>query len=246
METSKNHGNCADVTPPLQNTPLTNASATGLHQQLNPTSWDTPARNKPIPEAEAGHIVVSLGHSTSISFITITAVDATGTTIISTNTEDFFYYVSANITHFSEQYFLTTTVTTTTTWFSLQFSHFTSLSPLIPPSSPGRASRRYKGASKPRGVSNRNAGLKWLKTHASEGVIYFADDDNTYDYRIFQEVGLASGYGAALVGLAFEWLVCGRGARCVIWCLFLLINSLRFCVCDLKCDFRFYERLLIV
>lgn len=52
----------------------------------------------------------------------------------------------------------------------------------------GTASRRYKGANKPRGVSNRNAGLKWLKVHAKEGVIYFADDDNTYDYRIFQEV----------------------------------------------------------
>ncbi|XP_042230926.1 galactosylgalactosylxylosylprotein 3-beta-glucuronosyltransferase P-like isoform X1 [Homarus americanus] len=52
----------------------------------------------------------------------------------------------------------------------------------------GMASRRYKGANKPRGVSNRNAGLKWLKGHAKEGIIYFADDDNTYDYRIFQEI----------------------------------------------------------
>nr|XP_053627543.1 galactosylgalactosylxylosylprotein 3-beta-glucuronosyltransferase P-like [Cherax quadricarinatus] len=51
----------------------------------------------------------------------------------------------------------------------------------------GTASRRYKGANKPRGVSNRNAGLKWLKGHVKEGIIYFADDDNTYDYRIFQE-----------------------------------------------------------
>ncbi|XP_066940686.1 galactosylgalactosylxylosylprotein 3-beta-glucuronosyltransferase P-like isoform X2 [Macrobrachium rosenbergii] len=50
------------------------------------------------------------------------------------------------------------------------------------------ASRRYKGANKPRGVSNRNAGLKWLKVHAKEGVFYFADDDNTYDYRIFNEM----------------------------------------------------------
>ena len=54
----------------------------------------------------------------------------------------------------------------------------------------GTASRRYKGANKPRGVSNRNAGLKWVKVHAKDGVIYFADDDNTYDYRIFDEVRL--------------------------------------------------------
>ncbi|XP_063600681.1 galactosylgalactosylxylosylprotein 3-beta-glucuronosyltransferase P-like [Penaeus indicus] len=64
-----------------------------------------------------------------------------------------------------------------------------------------RASRRYKGASKPRGVSNRNAGLKWLKAHASEGVIYFADDDNTYDYRIFQEIRVTRQVSMFPVGL---------------------------------------------
>ncbi|KAK4322885.1 hypothetical protein Pmani_006400 [Petrolisthes manimaculis] len=52
----------------------------------------------------------------------------------------------------------------------------------------GTASRKYKGANKPRGVSNRNAGLQWLKGHAKDGVVYFADDDNTYDYRIFNEI----------------------------------------------------------
>ncbi|XP_042883834.1 galactosylgalactosylxylosylprotein 3-beta-glucuronosyltransferase P-like [Penaeus japonicus] len=65
----------------------------------------------------------------------------------------------------------------------------------------GRSSRRYKGASKPRGVSNRNAGLKWLKAHASEGVIYFADDDNTYDYRIFQEIRVTRQVSMFPVGL---------------------------------------------
>lgn len=39
---------------------------------------------------------------------------------------------------------------------------------------------------RPRGVSNRNCGLNWLRKHAVDGVFYFADDDNTYDLvRLF-------------------------------------------------------------
>lgn len=41
---------------------------------------------------------------------------------------------------------------------------------------------------KPRGVSNRNRGLEWLRENATEGVFYFADDDNTYDISIFEQV----------------------------------------------------------
>jgi hypothetical protein len=44
-----------------------------------------------------------------------------------------------------------------------------------------------KGA-KPRGVANRNLGLKWAIENVDEGVVYFADDDNTYDIRLFEEV----------------------------------------------------------
>ena len=46
----------------------------------------------------------------------------------------------------------------------------------------------------PKGVSNRNAALKWIiqnVDHESKdisGAIYFADDDNTYDVRLFEEV----------------------------------------------------------
>ncbi|RWS24128.1 glucuronosyltransferase sqv-8-like protein [Leptotrombidium deliense] len=43
-----------------------------------------------------------------------------------------------------------------------------------------------------RGVSNRIKGLKWIRDNVAdvdkEGVIYFADDDNTYDIRIFDEM----------------------------------------------------------
>ena len=41
---------------------------------------------------------------------------------------------------------------------------------------------------KPRGVSNRNRGLEWLRANATDGVFYFADDDNTYDLTIFEQV----------------------------------------------------------
>ena len=45
---------------------------------------------------------------------------------------------------------------------------------------------------KPRGVVQRNLGIQWLRKnidpHWTSGVIYFADDDNTYDSRIFDEV----------------------------------------------------------
>ena len=49
---------------------------------------------------------------------------------------------------------------------------------------------------KNRGVEQRNLGLEWLRDRAAEGalpeggrgVIYFGDDDNTYDLQIFEEV----------------------------------------------------------
>ena len=47
--------------------------------------------------------------------------------------------------------------------------------------------KQKKGA-KPRGVSNRNRGLQWIRANATDGVFYFADDDNTYDIALFDEV----------------------------------------------------------
>lgn len=45
---------------------------------------------------------------------------------------------------------------------------------------------------KARGVEQRNLGLKWIRDHfdvrTMRGVVYFADDDNTYDLKIFQQV----------------------------------------------------------
>lgn len=50
---------------------------------------------------------------------------------------------------------------------------------------------------KPRGVEQRNEGLRWLREEwrpqpggdSQGGVVYFADDDNTYSLQIFEEVG---------------------------------------------------------
>jgi galactosylgalactosylxylosylprotein 3-beta-glucuronosyltransferase 3 len=43
-----------------------------------------------------------------------------------------------------------------------------------------------------RGVLQRNAGLNWIRQHCAEtkcnGVVYFMDDDNKYDLRLFEEV----------------------------------------------------------
>lgn len=51
--------------------------------------------------------------------------------------------------------------------------------------------RKYKGA-KPKGVVCRNKALKWIRENAHDGVLYFADDDNTYDIDLFREVSTTS------------------------------------------------------
>ena len=46
--------------------------------------------------------------------------------------------------------------------------------------------------SQPKGVEQRNTALEWLRRqyqhHNARGVVYFADDDNKYDLRVFHEV----------------------------------------------------------
>ena len=49
--------------------------------------------------------------------------------------------------------------------------------------------RKQKGP-KPRGVAGRNEAMRWIVENVEgDGVMYFADDDNTYDLRLFEEVG---------------------------------------------------------
>ena len=51
---------------------------------------------------------------------------------------------------------------------------------------------------KPRGVLQRNKGLEWLRENlhpsTSNGVVYFADDDNTYDLQLFEQVSLCCNF----------------------------------------------------
>ena len=51
--------------------------------------------------------------------------------------------------------------------------------------------RKMKLKSKPRGVANRNAGLDWIRENCKDGVLYFADDDNSYDVRLFEDVSIS-------------------------------------------------------
>ena len=44
---------------------------------------------------------------------------------------------------------------------------------------------------KPRGVASRRAGLDWILAHhdaSKSAIVYFADDDNTYDLKLFEEI----------------------------------------------------------
>ncbi|KAJ2947472.1 hypothetical protein O0L34_g17257 [Tuta absoluta] len=39
-----------------------------------------------------------------------------------------------------------------------------------------------------RGVPNRRAALSWIHRHVKEGILYFGDEDNTYDLELFSEI----------------------------------------------------------
>ncbi len=72
---------------------------------------------------------------------------------------------------------------------------------------------------KPRGVLQRNKGLEWLRANSDKldlnGVVYFADDDNTYDIRLFEEMRYTkkvSVWPVAFVGeLLYERPICSNG-----------------------------------
>ncbi len=58
---------------------------------------------------------------------------------------------------------------------------------------------------KPRGVLQRNEALNWIRNNANSvdknGVLYFADDDNTYDLRLFDEMRFTTRVSVWPVGL---------------------------------------------
>ncbi|KAL9926256.1 glucuronyltransferase S [Glossina fuscipes fuscipes] len=103
--------------------------------------------------------------------------------------------------------------------FHIPFTHLSSPMP----------SQFNNAKAKPRGVSNRRAAMEWLRSrNITSGILYFGDDDNTYDLKLFQEirdtkrvsmfpVGLIANYGISgpvvrkgkVVGFLDSW-VAGR------------------------------------
>ena len=52
----------------------------------------------------------------------------------------------------------------------------------------------------------RRAALDWIRQHGDErGVIYFADDDNSYDVRIFEEIRTTKRVSVFPVGLILKY-----------------------------------------
>ncbi|XP_053593426.1 galactosylgalactosylxylosylprotein 3-beta-glucuronosyltransferase P isoform X2 [Microplitis demolitor] len=78
----------------------------------------------------------------------------------------------------------------------LKFDHLTAPMP---------AKHKQKKGVKPRGVSNRNRGLKWIRANATEGVFYFADDDNTYDLDLFDQIRRTKKVSMFPVGLCTKF-----------------------------------------
>lgn len=78
---------------------------------------------------------------------------------------------------------------------------------------------------KPRGVLQRNAGLTWIRTALNKakdrGVVYFADDDNTYSIELFEEIRQTqkvSVWPVGLVGgLRYESPVVQNGKEVIGW-----------------------------
>ncbi|XP_054013799.1 galactosylgalactosylxylosylprotein 3-beta-glucuronosyltransferase I [Hylaeus anthracinus] len=65
----------------------------------------------------------------------------------------------------------------------------------------GRTDPNWK---KPRGVEQRNAALNWLRDNlklTDKGIVYFADDDNTYSVKLFHEMEKVRKVGVWPVGL---------------------------------------------
>ncbi|KAL2718733.1 galactosylgalactosylxylosylprotein 3-beta-glucuronosyltransferase I [Vespula squamosa] len=79
---------------------------------------------------------------------------------------------------------------------------YTHLAAATPPNYKlGRNDPNWK---KPRGVEQRNAALRWLRKNlkpSDNGVVYFADDDNTYSLKLFQEMRKIRKVGVWPVGL---------------------------------------------
>nr|XP_013105235.1 unnamed protein product [Stomoxys calcitrans] len=74
--------------------------------------------------------------------------------------------------------------------------------------------RYHKAESKPRGVANRRAAMQWLRQHnITTGVLYFGDDDNTYDLKLFSEIRDTKHVSMFPVGLIANYGISGPVVR---------------------------------
>ncbi|ESO02702.1 hypothetical protein HELRODRAFT_66421, partial [Helobdella robusta] len=105
---------------------------------------------------------------------------------------------------------------------NLKYTHLNVLTP--PEYKLGISEKRWR---KPRGVLQRNEGLRWLRSNkklilsgSEGGVVYFADDDNTYDVQLFDEMRSTKKVSVWPVGfvgkLRYESPIVGDG-RVVDW-----------------------------
>lgn len=63
-------------------------------------------------------------------------------------------------------------------------------------------------AAKPRGVANRRAALDWIRKNGKRpGVMYFGDDDNTFDLKLFDEIRETKRVSMFPVGLIGNYAV---------------------------------------
>ncbi|XP_063220074.1 galactosylgalactosylxylosylprotein 3-beta-glucuronosyltransferase S isoform X2 [Bacillus rossius redtenbacheri] len=81
--------------------------------------------------------------------------------------------------------------------FGIPFTHLASPMPEI----------YRKKSVVPRGVANRRAALSWIRRSANSGVIYFGDDDNTFDLRLFDEIRYTKKVSMFPVGLIGDYSV---------------------------------------
>ncbi|XP_037958413.1 galactosylgalactosylxylosylprotein 3-beta-glucuronosyltransferase S isoform X2 [Teleopsis dalmanni] len=66
----------------------------------------------------------------------------------------------------------------------------------------------------PRGVANRRAAIYWLRQHnITNGILYFGDDDNTYDLKLFSEIRDTHRVSMFPVGLIEDYSVSGPVVR---------------------------------
>ncbi|XP_064400334.1 galactosylgalactosylxylosylprotein 3-beta-glucuronosyltransferase sqv-8-like isoform X4 [Halichondria panicea] len=76
------------------------------------------------------------------------------------------------------------------------------------------------------GVDQRNLGLGWIRRYCSNqtnctGSVYFMDDDNKYDLRLFEEIKKTQQVSVFLVGfcggMRAEGPICNRNGRAKLW-----------------------------